>query len=157
MFQSGALGFIKIPYSAGEQEGYFFHPVVQLVMKDRPTRTFSFYLDASPLSLEHTHAKVVIEHQVRDNFPVVVNILDTKSKQVLLSPTVLYHPFAVTEFFYLFSAFFASLWFHFRSILTVVPTPSWLSTSISPSCCSTIIRWTIAMPKVMSMTFRVSG
>ena len=88
MFHSGALGFIKIPYSAGKQDGYFFHPVVQVVMQDRPTRTFSFYLDASPLSFSHTHAKVILEHQVRDNFPVVANILDDKNKQVLLSPTV---------------------------------------------------------------------
>jgi hypothetical protein len=88
MFHSGALGFIKIPYSAGDQKGHFFHPVVQLVMQDRPHRTFSFYLDASPLSLDHTHAKVIIEHQVRDNLSVVQNILAEKNKQVLLSPTV---------------------------------------------------------------------
>ena len=100
MFSSGALGFIKIPYSAGDQKGYFFHPVVQVVMKDRPTRTFSFYLDASPLSLDHTHATVTLEHQIRDNLSVVVNILDEKSKQVLLSPTV---PISVKDNLYLFA------------------------------------------------------
>jgi len=54
MFISGALGFIKIPYSAGDQEGYFFHPVVQVVMQDRPFRTFSVYLDTSPISGEYS-------------------------------------------------------------------------------------------------------
>ena len=100
IFREGALGFIKIPYSAGEQKGYFFHPVVQVVMQDSPLRTFSFYLDASPLSDDHIHAKVILEHQVRDNLSVVQNILAGKSKQVLLSPTV---PISVKNNLYLFA------------------------------------------------------
>ena len=88
MFSSGALGFIKIPYSAGGKKGYFFHPVVQIVMKDRPTRTVSFYLDVSPFSDDHVHSKIVLEHQVRDNLSIITNILEEKRKQVVLSPTV---------------------------------------------------------------------
>jgi hypothetical protein len=100
MFNSGALGFIKIPYSAGDQKGYFFHPVVQLVMKDRPTRTVSFYLDVSPFSDDYVHSQIVLEHLVRDNLSIVQNILAEKRKQVLLSPTV---PISVKDNLYSFA------------------------------------------------------